>query len=78
MSDRPQDAGPSYTCPMHPQVRQPGPGKCPTCGMDLILEGVPFAMLRHLTRTPTHLLVMAALMATAMVALMVAAMITTG
>lgn len=25
-----------YTCSMHPQVRQNGPGKCPICGMDLI------------------------------------------
>jgi membrane fusion protein, copper/silver efflux system len=25
-----------YTCSMHPQVRSPGPGKCPICGMDLI------------------------------------------
>ena len=24
-----------YTCPMHPEVRQPGPGACPKCGMDL-------------------------------------------
>lgn len=24
-----------YTCPMHPQVRQPGPGNCPICGMAL-------------------------------------------
>ncbi len=24
-----------YTCPMHPEVRQPGPGDCPTCGMAL-------------------------------------------
>ncbi|ACM33602.1 MULTISPECIES: copper-transporting P-type ATPase [Diaphorobacter] len=27
------DAG--YTCPMHPQVRQTGPGICPICGMAL-------------------------------------------
>ncbi len=27
-----------YTCPMHPEVRQKGPGKCPGCGMDLIPE----------------------------------------
>ena len=29
--------GPSteYTCPMHPDVRQPGPGTCPKCGMTL-------------------------------------------
>ena len=24
-----------YTCPMHPEVRQPGPGQCPKCGMAL-------------------------------------------
>src|SRR2546428_13490290 len=24
-----------YTCPMHPQVRQIGPGHCPICGMAL-------------------------------------------
>lgn len=24
-----------YTCPMHPQVRQSGPGNCPICGMTL-------------------------------------------
>lgn len=25
-----------YTCSMHPSVNQPGPGKCPICGMDLV------------------------------------------
>jgi Cu+-exporting ATPase len=25
----------AYTCPMHPQVRQMGPGHCPICGMAL-------------------------------------------
>ncbi|MBI5914611.1 MAG: efflux RND transporter periplasmic adaptor subunit [Bacteroidetes bacterium] len=25
-----------WTCSMHPQIRQSGPGKCPICGMDLI------------------------------------------
>jgi P-type Cu+ transporter len=24
-----------FTCPMHPEVRQPGPGNCPKCGMAL-------------------------------------------
>lgn len=28
--------GPSYTCPMHPQIVQPAPGTCPICGMDLV------------------------------------------
>ncbi len=25
-----------WTCSMHPQIREDGPGKCPICGMDLI------------------------------------------
>nr|NIP30812.1 hypothetical protein [Candidatus Dadabacteria bacterium]NIQ15285.1 hypothetical protein [Candidatus Dadabacteria bacterium] len=24
-----------YTCPMHPEIRQPDPGNCPICGMAL-------------------------------------------
>jgi Cu+-exporting ATPase len=28
-------AGTIYTCPMHPQIRQVGPGSCPICGMTL-------------------------------------------
>src|SRR3954471_21297407 len=28
-------AGAIYTCPMHPQIRQIGPGTCPICGMAL-------------------------------------------
>lgn len=28
-----------YTCSMHPQIRQPQPGKCPICAMDLIPAG---------------------------------------
>ncbi len=31
----PPGQGPIYTCPMHPEVRQAGPGKCPKCGMAL-------------------------------------------
>ena len=27
--------GTVYTCPMHPQIRQDGPGNCPICGMAL-------------------------------------------
>src|SRR5687767_10693986 len=29
---------PEYTCPMHPEVRSPDPGRCPKCGMPLVLE----------------------------------------
>ena len=25
----------SYTCPMHPEIRQSTPGNCPICGMTL-------------------------------------------
>jgi Cu+-exporting ATPase len=28
-------AGAVYTCPMHPEIRRPGPGNCPICGMAL-------------------------------------------
>ncbi|MCW5572624.1 MAG: heavy metal translocating P-type ATPase [Steroidobacteraceae bacterium] len=31
----PAPAGAIYTCPMHPEIRQPGPGSCPKCGMAL-------------------------------------------
>src|SRR5690348_1896297 len=31
----PAPAGTIYTCPMHPQIRQLGPGSCPICGMAL-------------------------------------------
>jgi Cu+-exporting ATPase len=31
----PADPGTIYTCPMHPEIRQIGPGSCPICGMAL-------------------------------------------
>jgi len=31
----PVPGGTIYTCPMHPQIRQVGPGNCPICGMAL-------------------------------------------
>ncbi|HJR55110.1 MAG TPA: heavy metal-binding domain-containing protein, partial [Rhizomicrobium sp.] len=31
----PAQPGALYTCPMHPQIRQIGPGSCPICGMAL-------------------------------------------
>jgi P-type Cu+ transporter len=38
--DKPEPApaaaeGTIYTCPMHPEIRQPAPGNCPKCGMTL-------------------------------------------
>ena len=31
----PVPEGATYTCPMHPEIRQKGPGTCPICGMAL-------------------------------------------
>ncbi len=68
MSEQPQTG--IYTCPMHPNVRQPGPGKCPQCGMALQPEGARFGMLRHMLSSPMPMAVMAAVV----VALLAAAM----
>jgi Cu+-exporting ATPase len=47
--------GTIYTCPMHPQIRQIGPGNCPICGMALepevaSLDAPPNAELADMTR----------------------------
>ena len=34
-TEKPALAGVIYTCPMHPEIRQQGPGSCPICGMAL-------------------------------------------
>lgn len=34
-----EKTGATYVCPMHPDVRQAGPGKCSRCGMALRREG---------------------------------------
>jgi P-type Cu+ transporter len=49
------DAEAEYTCPMHPEVRQKGPGSCPICGMALepvaiTLEEQPNEELDDMTR----------------------------
>ena len=36
----PAPPGTIYTCPMHPEVRQEGPGSCPICGMALEPEEI--------------------------------------
>jgi Cu+-exporting ATPase len=58
-------AGAVYTCPMHPQVRQLGPGSCPICGMALEPETVtadagPNPELADMTRRFWVALVLAA------------------
>ena len=35
------EQGETWTCSMHPQIRQPGPGQCPICAMDLIPVAAP-------------------------------------
>jgi Cu+-exporting ATPase len=47
--------GAIYTCPMHPEVRQAGPGNCPICGMALepelaSVESTPNPELVDMTR----------------------------
>jgi len=37
----PMPEGTIYTCPMHPEIQQVGPGTCPICGMALEPMGVP-------------------------------------
>jgi P-type Cu+ transporter len=55
----PEQASPQkgviYTCPMHPEIRQEGPGNCPICGMALEpvtagAEGKPNPELADMTR----------------------------
>ncbi|WP_267905484.1 heavy metal-binding domain-containing protein, partial [Halovulum marinum] len=36
-----------YVCPMHPEVRQNGPGDCPKCGMHLVPESDAAAHAGH-------------------------------
>ncbi|MGN6549493.1 MAG: heavy metal translocating P-type ATPase [Pararhizobium sp.] len=37
----PMPQGTKYTCPMHPEIVQEGPGTCPKCGMALEPMGIP-------------------------------------
>jgi Cu+-exporting ATPase len=51
----PQPPGTIYTCPMHPQIRQEGPGSCPLCGMaleplEVTAEAGPNVELLDMTR----------------------------
>ena len=59
-----------YICPMHPNVREPNPGKCTKCGMALVQENARFALLRHMFGNRLHIVVMLALMAVLMAAVM--------
>ncbi len=43
-----------YTCPMHPEVRQEGPGGCPKCGMGLELEPAASSAVQTEYVCPMH------------------------
>ncbi|MFL6550739.1 MAG: heavy metal translocating P-type ATPase [Povalibacter sp.] len=65
-----------YTCPMHPQVRQQGPGSCPICGMALeplrvSVEDEPNAELADMT----HRFVLAAVLSVPLLVLAMGAML---
>jgi Cu+-exporting ATPase len=52
-ADKNVPAGTIYTCPMHPEIRQLGPGACPICGMALepeLAEAGPNPELADMTR----------------------------
>ncbi|MCB1768922.1 MAG: copper-transporting ATPase, partial [Candidatus Competibacteraceae bacterium] len=46
--------GAIYTCPMHPEVRQKGPGSCPKCGMALEPERAPIPATKIEYTCPMH------------------------
>ena len=50
-----EKVGATYTCPMHPQIRQAGPGSCPICGMaleplEITAEAAPNEELADMSR----------------------------
>ncbi len=54
-AETPADEGIEYTCPMHPEIVQTGPGACPICGMALeprtfVTENDENPELRDMTR----------------------------
>ena len=69
MSATPADVE-TYVCPMHPDVWRAEAGTCPKCGMPLVVKGTHFALLRHMTGKPAHLVVMTLLMLAVMAAVM--------
>ena len=47
-------AGGDFTCPMHPEVRQSGPGACPDCGMALEPANLAAPQTRTEYTCPMH------------------------
>ncbi len=55
-TDTAKDANNSniYTCPMHPEIRQEGPGSCPKCGMALEPETISVVATKTEYACPMH------------------------
>ncbi len=51
---QPITAASAYTCPMHPEIQQPGPGSCPDCGMALEPMGMAGIETRTEYTCPMH------------------------
>jgi P-type Cu+ transporter len=49
-----EDAAATYTCPMHLEIEQVGPGACPKCGMALETMGVPVIATKTEYTCPMH------------------------
>ncbi len=54
VTPRPEAKGSIHTCPMHPEVREEGPGSCPKCGMALEPEAVAAPLSRTEYVCPMH------------------------
>jgi len=50
----PVDESATYTCPMHLEVEQQGPGSCPKCGMALEPKGLPVVATKTEYTCPMH------------------------
>ena len=49
-----KDTAGLYTCPMHPEIQQQGPGSCPKCGMALEPMGIPVTNSKTEYTCPMH------------------------
>ncbi len=48
---------PNYVCPMHPQIQRDEPGKCPICGMELVLKQLESKAATHPAVEVSHAMV---------------------
>jgi len=54
VSNQAVDESAIYTCPMHPEVEQQGPGSCPKCGMALEAKNIPLIATKTEYTCPMH------------------------